>query len=820
MVGLSTLDTKLIRDLVRLWPQGLATALVVAAGFSTLIVGVGARRSIEDTRTAYYERYAFADVFASLKRAPRALRDRILKIPSVRQVEVRMVERGLLDISGLVEPASGLVISLPDHQPQRLNKLFLRKGRMPEAGKTNEVIINEAFAKAHDFQPGNHFKAILNGKLHRLDIVGVALSPEFIYAIGPGDLVPDDKRFAVMWLSQRAVESLFDLDGAFNSVLIKLEPGHEAAPIIAVLDRLLEKYGGTGAVARKDQQSHAFLDNEIQQLTAMSAVIPPIFLAVAMFLMNMILARVVALEREQIGLLKALGYGRSQVSAHYIKFVLVIAAGGCIIGAAFGTWLGRGLTRLYAEFFHFPFLIFSKDFDLYVLATAICAAAALLGALKSAITVFALPPAVAMRPPSPPLYRRRWKNGYKLLTHISKLTIMALRQMAHSPGRSLTTLIGLSLATSLLVTAWFNMDSIEAMIDVSFFKTARQHATLNLIDEKSIRVLDEVKRLPGILNAEPYRIVDVRLKNGHLSRRTAISGLRQGAELNRVIDTDLEPVPLPSRGLLINARLARVLDLKPGQSIDVEIMEGRARHQKTPLAHVFGKPVTPLPSSQTSSISHLPGTKQTVVSDVVESYIGLGAYMELSALNTFVDEGPRINGVHITYDPLHEAALYSAIKRTPVIGSMVQQTLSLRKFRNTIGENINIITTLYIFLSSIIAIGVVYNSARIQFSERARELASLRVLGFTNAEVSRVLLTELIIIVLLAQPLGWWLGYSFAGAVIEGFESDLFTIPFVIEPATYAKSSLVVMAASAVSVLIVRRRLRHLDLITILKTRD
>lgn len=820
MVGLSTLDTKLIRDLLRLWPQGLATALVVAAGFATLIVGVGARRSIEDTRSAYYERHSFADVFATLKRAPAVLQERILRIPGVRQVEVRMVERGLLDIQDLAEPASGLVISYPDNQPQRLNKLFLRQGRLPEPGRTSEVVVNEAFAKAHRFRPGDHFKAILNGRLRRLDIVGVALSPEFIYAIGPGDLVPDDKRFAVLWLSQLAVESLFDLDGAFNSVLLKLEPGRDAAPVIAVLDRLLEKYGGTGAIARKDQQSHAFLDNEIQQLAAMSAVIPPIFLAVAMFLMNMILARVVALEREQIGLLKALGYGRGQVAIHYIKFVLAIASAGCVIGAAFGTWLGRGLTRLYGEFFHFPFLIFSKDFDLYIFATAICAAAALLGALKSAVSVFALPPAVAMRPPAPPLYRRLKKDGLDVLQHFSKLTLMAFRQMLHSPARSMTTLLGLSLATSLLVTAWFNMDSVEAMIDVSFFKTARQHATLNLTDEKAIRTLDEIRRLPGVLNGEPYRVVDVRLRNGHLSRRTVLSGMRQGADLNRVINTHLQPVALPSQGLLINARLAEVLDLKPGQDVEVEILEGRRRNQQSVLARVLGAPAVQSSNPEFQPVEHFPGSKQAVIADVVESYIGLGAYMELAALNTLIDEGPRISGVHITYDPNHERALYKAVKKTPVVASMVNQRLSLKKFRDTIGENINIVTSLYIFLSSIIAIGVVYNSARIQFSERARELASLRVLGFTNAEVSRVLLTELVIIVLLAQPLGWWLGNEFAEAVIEGFKSDLFTIPFVIEPATYAKSSLVVMAASAVSVLIVRRRLRRLDLITILKTRD
>ena len=790
MVSLSTLDKKLGRDLIRLWPQALATALVVAAGFATLIVGVGARRSIEDTRTAYYDRHAFADVFATLTRAPNAIAGQLSQIPGVQLAETRIVQRGLLDIPRSSAPASGLIISYPDNSTQRLNRLFLRRGRLPEPGRTNEVVVNEAFAAAHGFSPGDIFHAILNGRIRKLSIVGIALSPEFVYAIGPGDLVPDDKRFAILWLSRRAVESLFDLDGAFNSALIKVEKDHDRKAVIEAVDHLLDRYGSTGAIARRDQQSHAFLDSEIQQLAAMSAVIPPIFLAVAVFLMNMILARIVALEREQIGLLKAVGYGRLSVAWHYMKFVLAITAFGCLIGAAFGTWLGRGLTRLYANFFHFPFLVFSKDVDIYILATAICVVAAALGATKSVVSAFSLPPAVAMRPPSPPHYKRVWRSSFLFLRYMSKLTVMSLRQLAHNPVRAVTTLTGLALATGLLVTALFNSDSIDMMIDVSFYQTARQHATVNFVDESPIHVLEDVRRLPGVLAAEPYRFIDVRLNNGHRSRRTAISGIVEKAELSRAIDASHQPIEPPRDGLLVNARLAEVLKLKQGQIVEIEVLEGKRV------------------------------VRRHLISAIIESYIGLGAYMELSSLNALIDEGPKVSGVHILYDTSHEHNLYEAIRKTPAVASLVLQKQSLKKFRDTVGENINTITALYIFLSSIIAIGVVYNSARIQFSERARELASLRVLGFTNVEVSRVLLTELTIIILLAQPVGWLFGYFFAEAVTEGFKSDLFTIPFVIEASTYAKATLVVMAASAASVVIVRRRLRRLDLITILKTRD
>ena len=324
----------------------------------------------------------------------------------------------------------------------------------------------------------------------------------------------------------------------------------------------------------------------------------------------------------------------------------------------------------------------------------------------------------------------------------------------------------------------------------SFHQTARQNATVNFVDESAIRAVQDVKRLPGVLKTEPYRFIEVRLRNGHLTRRTVISGNIENAEMNRVIDLSHQPINPPRDGLLINARLAEVLGIKQGQVVEIDVLEGKRVKR-----------------------SHL-------VSSVIESYIGLGAYMELSALNDLVDEGPKVSGVHLLYDTSRKGELFAEIKKTPEVASLTLQTQSLRKFRDTVGENINIITSIYIILSSIIAVGVVYNSARIQFSERARELASLRVLGFTNTEVSRVLLTELLIVILLAQPLGWWFGTVFAQAVTEGFKSDLFTIPFIIETSTYAKASLVVIAASAISILIVRQRLQRLDLVSILKTRD
>jgi len=787
---ISLLDKKLFRDFVRLWGQALAIALVMASGVTTLILAVGTYRSLDETRAAYYERYGFADLFATAKRAPEHLIDRIVGIPGVAAADPRISKFALLDIEGMVNPATGMVRSLPDHGELILNRLYLRSGRMPEPGRVDEVTVNESFANAHGFRAGSTFEAILNGRKRTLRIVGIALSPEFIYALGPGDFIPDDSRFGVLWMSQKALESIFDLEGAFNSVTVKLQRGASEAEAIRQLDDLLEPYGGTGAIARKDQQSHAFLDGELQGLDGMSRVIPPIFLLVSAFMINMTLSRLIALEREQIGLLKALGYRRWRIAAHYLKMSLIITAVGIAIGFVAGTWLGHGMTLMYAEFYHFPFLIFYRGWDIYLVSAGVAALAATAGAAKAVYSVVTLPPAVAMSPPAPTGYAHIGIERLAVFKIYTQLTMMALRHMIRWPVRTGFTILGVALSVSLLVTSFFMIDSVEFMIDATFFRSDRQDATVTFTDERPFRVLQDVERLPGVLRAEPIRNTPVRLRHGHLHRKLAIQGKPPGSDLSRVLDLDLEPVALADSGLILGEKVANLLKVRVGDTVEVEVLEGKRVKRSVP------------------------------VSQIIQSYLGLSVFMDLAALNEMLDESPSVSSVHIAYDTAMLEELFTAIKGLPAVSAIASQRAALAKFRETLAQNIYIMTAVYITLSVIIAFGVVYNSARIQLSERAREFASLRVLGFTKAEVSRVMLTELVILILIAIPLGCIIGYGFAKLVIVSFESDLYRIPFVISSNTYAFSSLVVMAAAIVSALIVRRGIDRLDLIKALKTRE
>ncbi|MCG6122103.1 MAG: ABC transporter permease [Microvirga sp.] len=787
---MSPLRRKLLRDLIRLWPQALAIALVMAAGVATFVLAVGAHASLEETRAAYYDRYRFAHVFARVVRAPNSLSDEIAAIPGVAAVETRIAALALLDLPDMIEPASAMMLSLPDHGEPQLNVPVLRRGRAPEPGSDREAMVSEPFAAAHGYALGSTFEAILDGRKRALVIVGIALSPEFVYTVGPGDLMPDDRRFGVVWMSRRALAGAFDREGAFSEVSVRLTRGGSEPAVIARLDSLLAPYGGEGAYGRRDQASHAFLDAELLQLRAMSRVLPPIFLIVSALLVNMTLARLVTLEREQIGLLKALGYTGFAIGRHYLEFTASIALVGIAIGAVAGTWLGIGMTTLYGDFFRFPFLLFRKDPQTYLAAAAVTLAAAGIGAARAAAQVASLPPAVAMVPPAPARYRSSLFDRAIAFARFSTTAVMAVRSLARRPLRTAGAVAGAAMSVAILVGSLWTYGSVEYMIDVTFNRAERQDATVTFVRERPIAAVREVGRLPGVLSVEPYRAIPAKLRNGTRERRVAITGRIDDADLSRILDVRLAAVDPPDSGLALSDALARALDLRRGDMVEVALLAGDRRTLFMP------------------------------VSQVIEGYLGLSAHVRLEAANALIGEGAIVSGAHILLDSAQNEAFFAAVKDIPAARFVALQRVTLQKFRDTLASNITIMISVYVTLAIIISFGVIYNFARISLSEQGRELASLRVLGFTPAETSSILFAEIGVVTLLAQPFGWIVGYGFAAMLASGFDSELYRAPLIVGREVYAWASLVAIGATLVSALVVRRRIDRLDLIAVLKTRE
>jgi putative ABC transport system permease protein len=784
------LDRKLVRDLARMKGQVLAIALVVAGGVALFVLMLGTLQSLEVTRDAYYDRYRFADVFAQAKRAPAALIARIAEIPGVQAVETRIVVDVTLDIAGMMEPAVGRLISLPEHDAPALNALALRQGRGIEPGRPFEAVASEAFAEAHGLRPGDGVSAIINQRLRRFEIVGIALSPEYVYSMGPGAPFPDDRTFGVLWVPQPTLAAAFDLEDAFNSVTLRLLRGASEPSVIAELDRLLDPYGTLGAQGRDDQLSNWFLNSELEQLWALVRIAPPIFLLVAAFLLNIAIARLIDTERTQIGLLKAFGFSNLAVGWHYAKFVLAVVALGVLIGFALGAWLGRGMTELYTQFFRFPFLFYRPSPSVFALAALISAAAALAGTWTAVARAVRLAPAEAMRPAAPPRYRRGWLERSGVTAWISQLTRIILRHITRWPVRAALTSLGIASAVAIMIGSMFSIGAIEHVIRVQFFQAQRHDVRIALVEPRPEGALSEIARLPGVMAAEPFRTVPVNLRAGTRLERTAITGLDREPELYRLLDTRLEPVSVPPEGLMIASSIAGRLGVGRGELVRVEVLEGRR------------------------------AVRDVRIAAVVEEYIGGSVVMDRSALARLLHEGAMISGAHVRLDPDAAAAFYAQVKETPAAAAVSAKATMLDSFRSHVAENMMQIILINALFAGMIAFGVVYNSARIMLSERSRELASLRVLGFTRFEVGYILLGELAILTIAALPLGCLMGYGLAAVMASAFESELYRIPLVIERSTYSLAALVVLSAALVSALIVARRLNRLDLVGVLKTGD
>jgi putative ABC transport system permease protein len=784
------LDLKLFRDLTRLWAQALAIALVIAGAVATLVLAVGSIRSLVETRDAYYGRNQFADVFALVKRAPKKLIDQIAEIPGIATAEARIVKLALLDMPESREPMTGQFISLPDESEQHLNRIYLRSGRAPEPGKAEEVVICNGFAVAHDMGLGSRFSAILNGRKQELVVVGTALSPEFIYTIGPGETITDNHRFGIIWMSEKALANVYNLDGAFSSVTVKLLRNASESEVIKRLDGLLDPYGGQAAYGRKDLPSHAWSEHGLDMLRNMSRTLPAIFLVVAVFLINQWLNRIVALDREQIGLLKALGYRNISIAAHYMKFVLVLVAVGTVIGSFVGTWLGAYVTGMYGRLLNLPFLIFIRSPDLYVLGGVLSLFAGIAGAVRALRAVATLPPAVAMQPPAPQRFRHVLPTALAIDRLASQRTMMMLRNVSHHPVRAAFTMLGMALATAIIIVSQFLIDTTEDLINVTYFVSERQAASISFAERRPLNVVNQIARLPSVLTAEPYRALPVRIRHGSVERRILISGRPRDADLRRIIDSDLHTVTLPENGLAISAWLAGTLGVHVGDFVEVDLLEGQRRTESLPVAAL------------------------------IEDFFGIQGMMDLESLARLMREAPTVTAVSVMLDDNNSNLFYRAVKSMPTVSGVGVQRLSLVNYRTLLAPIETSMATIYSGFAALIAFGVVYSSSRILLSERARELASLRVLGFGRGEVLVILLMELGLLTLLAQPFGWGAGYLLAWFMRFNLAGEVMRGRLIIEHSSYAFASGIVLGAAVISALVVRNRVKQLDLVAVLKTRD
>jgi putative ABC transport system permease protein len=785
---MSTLNRKVIRDLRRMRSQAIAIGAVVAAGVCVSVMGVCNEASLLASQRDAYQRYRFADLFVSLKRAPQSIKQRLLDIPGVAVVETRVVSPALLDLPGVAEPVALRLVSLPRTHAPALNDVAVVAGRTLDPNRS-EILVSQPFARAHRLLPGDRLTAILNNRRRQLTVAGIAFSPEFIYAVQPGTLFPNNRTFGIAWMDERAIAAAFELEGAFNDAALQLASDANVEDVIRRVDAMLTPYGGLGAYARANQPSHWMLEGEMSELRTTGRILPTIFAGVAAFLLHVVISRLVAAQREQIGVLAAFGYRPIEIAAHYAKLVAAIAAAGVASGVPMGIWLAWQLAGVYLDFFSFPALSFTMP-PLPIVSAAFTAVAIALGGSVLALrAVLRIAPAVALRPPAPQEFRPTVLERLGITRTAASWVRIVLRNLERRPVRAALAVTSVSLAVAIMVLSRSG-DAIRFMIDVEFSLAARQSGSVTFVDPKPLASLSSVRRLPGVLQAEPFRAVPVRFEHEGVTRRTSLTGVMPDAALSRPLTGDLQPVLVPPDGLVLSDKLAELLRVDVGQRVRVETLEGRRL------------------------------TRESLVVATLRDYIGTSAYMDLTALNDLLGEGEVMSGAHLVVDPAHEPALFAAIKNAPGVAGLTMMRSVRRSFEDTLQKAFMLTMGFLLFLATVIAFGVVFNTARTMLAEQAWELATLRVLGFTRGEVRRILLTQIALIVAAAVPAGSVLGYQMARAVSVAYDTEVYRIPVKLYPYSYVFAASVIVGATAASAAVVWRLIGRLDFLSVLKARE
>jgi putative ABC transport system permease protein len=784
------LDRKLVRDLTRMRAQVVTIALVVACGIASYVTIEGTHASLIAARDTYYERYRFADLFASATRVPASLVRRIEQLPGVAVVHARVVDQISFPMPDMAEPALGVLVSYPARRAPALGAIALRDGRLFEPGRADEAVVLEAFARAHGLRPGDRLPAVIAGVRRDLRIVGIGISPEYVFSLAPGEMMPDPRRFGVLWMDQSVVAAAFQMTGAFNDLLVRLQPAAAKPAVMAGIDRLLAGYGGFGTIDRDRQASNAALRGELAQLDVLTRIMPSVFLGVAAFLINVVLMRLVQLQRSQIAALRAVGYTRGDVARHYLELVILIVIGGSLLGLPVGVWIGGKMTALYTKYFHFVALEYQLSPRVLVVGVVSSLFAAVAGALSVVLAVMRLPPAEAMRPEPPGKYRRGLSGRLAVGRWLGHSAVLVLRELERKPIRALLSALGVAFGVGLLVLGRFGTDSVEWFMRTQFERAQREDVTVGFRRSVPASALSELRALPGVLRAEGLRIVPVRYRFGHATRESVLFGHSQDSDLRRVVDRAGEVRAIPEHGLALDKTLAHRLGCGLGDEVVVEWLEGKR------------------------------GVQRVRVSAIIDEAFGLFGRMDALELERTWREQPRISQALLVIDPDQYASLTRAIKTRPEVLTVSRLASAMELFRNQTAGQMRFTSLILTIFAVIVASGVVYNNARIALSTRSRDLASLRVLGFRKREISSVLLGELAIQVVLAIGPGLWLARLLAQSMMASADPELYRFPVVISAHTNAFAILVTSAAALASALIVRHRLDRLDLIGVLKSKE
>ncbi len=790
-----SLDRKLVRELRHSKGLLLAITSIIAVGVMCFVTMRSAYHNLNDAKRRYYLQCRMADFWIDVKKAPLAELELLGEVPGIGGFHSRIIFPVTVDLENTPEPLNGQIISLPDRGDQVLNDIVLRQGGYFTDQRLNEVIVNDAFARAHNIFPGQWIHLLLNDRRQELFVVGSAISSEFAYLLGPGSLVPDPENYGVFYIKRTFAEEVFDFQGAANQVVGRFSPGvgEESADTLRRAEMLLDSYGVFATTPLRLQASNQFLTNEINGLGAISAVVPTIFLAVAALVLHVLITRLARQQRVVVGTLKALGYTNGQVFAHFLKFGLSVGIAGGVLGAVLGYAAATGMTEVYRRYFEFPELRSQFHGWVHAVGMLVSLGCAVAGSLHGAYGMLQLQPAEAMRPEPPA------RGGAILLERLTWLWSalgpqwrLALRSVIRHRVRSAAAIFAAMMGAGLLVTGFMMVESQNYFLNFQFYRTLRSDFDLAFKDTQGQVALDEVRRLPGVDLAEPQLVVACTFENGPYRRKEAIIGLLPEARLTVPHDQQGRRIPLPDAGLVLTRRLASILKVGPGDRLRFTPVQGERRTLEAPVAYI------------------------------ADSYMGLATYADVHYLSRLLGEEFAMTGAQLQTHPgeANLRRLYHELKQLPGVEAVTNRRDLVDNITKTLLQNQFVFIGVLVVFAGVIFFGSIVNASMVNLAERQREVATFRALGYSQWSIGAMFLRESLVTNIMGTLLGFPAGYFLTWLTATAYENDLVRLPVVTAPWIWATSLACALGFALLAHGVVQLRINTMNYLEALKVKE
>lgn len=772
-----------------------AIVAIIAVGTACFSGMLGTFYNLDDAKASYYSRCRMADFWINLKKAPDSAVEQLNDIQGISEIRSRIVFPVVVDLENVVKPLSGQIISMPESMDPVINGFVMKRGSYFSRDRNDEVIVSEKFAKARNIVPGSFIHLVMNGEKKKMLVTGTAISSEFIYLTPPGSIVPDNEGYGIFWAKRKYIEDRFGFHGACNSIVGLLTPEAKVNPGMTMerIRRKLNRYGVFSETLLKNQYSNLSLHSEMSGLKMQATVLPIIFMGVAALILNVVMLRMAEQQRTVIGTLKALGLNNRTILTHFFKFGLVVGLCGGAAGCVLGYFIASGMVVMYQQFFSFPHLVNQLYPGLMLFGVLISVAFAVGGSLRGVRAVIALSPAEAMHP-SPPatmgkIMLERWDAFWSRLNFRQQ---MVFRGIFRNKGRSIIGICAAMFGGAILFLAMGLFDSFQYMLIFEYDKVLRSDFIISFRDETAYDAVYAAARLPGISRAEAQLSVPCHLSNGNHNKKMAITGIKPDAKLTIPRDNNGNPVPVPETGLLINRRLAQELHVKPGDTLTMVPIKGI----KTPHS--------------------------LKIAGIVETTFGLVAYADFSYLNRLIDQSAALSSIQLNGRPnqAQRTALYRQVKRYPKLSSLSEISEMKKKMSEEFIQSMAFFTGVMIFFAGIIFFGSILNSSLIAISERQREIATFRVLGYQTSEVGQIFFWENLIINMIGAFCGLPLGYFMLYGMAEQYQNDMYSMPCAVTPATWILTPVLALCFIIGAYVVIRRVLGKLDWPEALKMKE